>query len=257
MSAKSFICDYHEWERIFNSKYSLMRHTKSKHLKKKKYECDHWNKKFALQHNLKEHEYIHTQSLPFVWGIDGCTQSFRQRGKLWLHRQKHPTYKKRNYKKNAALNEEGKEEVSSAISQPPMVGVGFQNYNFKYPTSYQGMMSMNAPTQQNILLNQRINNFPIRSNVPRADILNIDMRNLNHVLDYESENSDEEAKEIRQSRDDDLFLNPYSSMFRKLKPSPPSLNMMMSNRDMQIQKPSNMNSSIPGFPMMFKRNDKP
>ena len=104
MSNKVYICDFRDCEKIFNSKYCLNRHITSKHYKKKKFECKQCGKKFSLAHNLTEHEYIHTQELPFVCGIDGWTQSFRQRGKLSLHREKHPNYKKRVYKKNVELN---------------------------------------------------------------------------------------------------------------------------------------------------------
>ena len=71
MSNKVFICDFNNCERIFKAKYSLTRHIQSKHFKKKKYACKHCNKTFALSHNLKEHEFIHTQASPFICGIDG------------------------------------------------------------------------------------------------------------------------------------------------------------------------------------------
>lgn len=71
MSKKVYICDFIECERMFKAKYSLTRHIKSKHFKKKKFLCKQCNKRFALQHNLKEHEFIHTQALPYVCGIDG------------------------------------------------------------------------------------------------------------------------------------------------------------------------------------------
>jgi uncharacterized Zn-finger protein len=56
---------------MFKAKYSLTRHIKTKHFKNRKFKCKHCDKKFALAHNLKEHEFIHTQALPYVCGIDG------------------------------------------------------------------------------------------------------------------------------------------------------------------------------------------
>jgi uncharacterized Zn-finger protein len=67
---KVYICDFKGCETMFKAKYSLTRHIRSKHFKKK-LECKHCDKKFALSHNLKEHEFIHSQALPYVCGIGG------------------------------------------------------------------------------------------------------------------------------------------------------------------------------------------
>lgn len=46
---------------------------------------------------MKEHECIHTNSRPYVCGVNGCQMRFRQRGKLSLHRRKHKGYKMKEY----------------------------------------------------------------------------------------------------------------------------------------------------------------
>ena len=228
-----------------------MRHVKSKHLKKKKFVWKHCDKKFALQHNLKEHEYIHTQALPFVCGINGCTQSFRQRGKLCLHRCKHQGYNKRVYKKNADLNNEENEETIQPYNSTPMIGLAPQNTNFEMRepqpqrnnfgvlnsmnrgyqsyipmnssyqmgrgmnqfgfNNYQGMMNLDIPNLMQP--SHRINTQEVHNNTFKPDL-----QNLSNMqgFEYESMNSDEESKEmINKNKEDELFLNPYSSMIRK------------------------------------------
>lgn len=40
---------------------------------------------------LEEHEYTHTGAKPFVCDINNCAETFRQRGKLSIHRKNaHP-----------------------------------------------------------------------------------------------------------------------------------------------------------------------
>lgn len=257
---KFFICDHLGCERIFKAKYSLMRHVKTKHLKKKKFECKHCGKKFALQHNLKEHEYIHTQALPFICGIDGCTQSFRQRGKLCLHRCKHPSYKKRSYKKNSELNDESKEESTTTPGQ--MIGLGYPNDNFEMRgdanqrsnynlmngmgmnnyqsrpqmsnsyqigqqirssynfNNYSGMMNLDLQSNMQCSQHQapahQSNTIPMRNLMSRPEVLNLGLTQPNQKFEYESGNSDEESKEeFNKLEEDELFLHPYSSMYRK------------------------------------------
>lgn len=53
---------------------------------------------FALPQYLKEHQYTHTNQQPFVCGVDDCLESFRQRGKLSLHRRTHEVFKKKDYR---------------------------------------------------------------------------------------------------------------------------------------------------------------
>lgn len=242
MSKKVYICEFNECERMFKAKYSLTRHIKSKHFKKKKYVCKHCNKKFALQHNLKEHEFIHTQALPYVCGIDGWTQSFRQRGKLCLHRWKHPGYNKRKYKKNSELNkdvditQEGAMENDSGMNfhnnlnfaetmrqQNNFGFMGSMNSNYARVNSmmkmqkmenYHGMMNLDfiPPT---IDASHRLNEMRQGNRFMGDNIMKMDSRNINRNFWYDSGDSDEESKGFGNKKEDDLFLNPYSSMIRR------------------------------------------
>ncbi len=40
-----------------------------------------------LPQYLEEHEYTHTGEKPYVCGINGCAETFRQRGKLSIHKK--------------------------------------------------------------------------------------------------------------------------------------------------------------------------
>ncbi len=84
MPPKSFKCDILKCDKCFKTKYSLKRHMKI-HKIKKEWECKLCQKQFALQQYLIEHEFIHSGQKPFLCGIDGCTETFRQRGKRCVH----------------------------------------------------------------------------------------------------------------------------------------------------------------------------
>jgi hypothetical protein len=83
-------------DKKFTTKFSLNRH-QLVHNNVKRFTCRFCPKKFALKQYLKEHECIHTNSRPYVCGVNGCSQRFRQRGKLSLHRRKHKGYKMKQY----------------------------------------------------------------------------------------------------------------------------------------------------------------
>ena len=101
MKAETFtnnhICQYPGCNKEYSTKFALKRHSIT-HSQVKRFECRFWSRKFSLPQYLKEHEYIHTNETPYQCGIDGCTQSFRQRAKLWLHRKTHKSYKKKSYR---------------------------------------------------------------------------------------------------------------------------------------------------------------
>lgn len=88
MAKKVYKCDKRECEKTFSSKFSLKRHI-LKHLNKKPHKCSHngCNKAFSLPQYLEEHEYTHTRAKPFVCGVGNCVESFRQRGKLSIHKK--------------------------------------------------------------------------------------------------------------------------------------------------------------------------
>ncbi|TNV84241.1 hypothetical protein FGO68_gene17806 [Halteria grandinella] len=97
-------CEFPSCSKRFTTKFSLKRHYYI-HSRKKTFPCSFCNKVFALPQYLREHQYTHTNQQPFVCGVDGCTESFRQRGKLSLHRRTHGNFKKKDYRLlNVALN---------------------------------------------------------------------------------------------------------------------------------------------------------
>ena len=96
-TCKQFVCTHQGCSKEYSTKFALKRHAVT-HTKKRQFNCRFWNKKFALEQYQKEHEYIHTNETPYVWGVDGCTEAFRQRAKLCLHRMSHNTYQKKSYR---------------------------------------------------------------------------------------------------------------------------------------------------------------
>lgn len=94
-SDKRFRCDILGCSKPFKTKYSLKRHMKI-HKVNKEWVCDKCNRRFALQQYLVEHDFTHTRQKPFQCKIDGCTETFRQRGKRSIHQNLvHGTGKRR------------------------------------------------------------------------------------------------------------------------------------------------------------------
>ena len=83
-----YYCDHKGWEKSFTNKHSLKRH-KTTHDPNKKFKCEVWFKSFSLPQYLKEHKVVHTSDRPFVWKFPGCKKSFRQAGKLSIHKKEH------------------------------------------------------------------------------------------------------------------------------------------------------------------------
>ena len=106
---KKFECTAHGCNKEYSTKFALQRHLYT-HSGIKAFKCKYCSKSFALQQYLQEHEHTHTKAKPFVWGIDGCEEAFRQRGKLCLHRRTHSNYKKKEYKVYARKNKAGKSQ---------------------------------------------------------------------------------------------------------------------------------------------------
>ncbi|CAI2359485.1 unnamed protein product [Moneuplotes crassus] len=105
--SKQFVCSHPDCDKEYSTKFALKRHMII-HAGTKKFACRFCSKKFSLEQYKKEHEYIHTNETPYVCGIDGCTQAFRQRAKLCLHRAGHKGYKKKSYKVYSRKNKGGK-----------------------------------------------------------------------------------------------------------------------------------------------------
>eukprot|EP00347_Sterkiella_histriomuscorum_P004435 403360469 len=101
---EKFDCQFPGCKKCFTTKFSLKRHYYI-HSRRKTFNCEYCDKVFALPQYLREHQYTHTNQQPFVCGVDGCTESFRQRGKLSLHRRTHSNFNKKDYRiLNADLN---------------------------------------------------------------------------------------------------------------------------------------------------------
>ena len=94
---KQFTCSFPGCNKEYSTKFALKRHSVT-HSGKKKFACRFCSKRFALEQYQKEHEYIHTNETPYICGIDGWNETFRQRAKLWLHRMSHQGYQKKNYR---------------------------------------------------------------------------------------------------------------------------------------------------------------
>ena len=105
-------CPWEGCGRLFKARFLLNRHMLI-HNNIKKFQCEFCNKKFSLSQHWKEHRSIHTGEFPYVCGIAGCTQRFRQGGKLSLHRRFHPEYNLRKY--NYSLNPTKKSAIQSKI----------------------------------------------------------------------------------------------------------------------------------------------
>lgn len=141
MDKKSiFICDFKNCEKIFTTKYSLMRHALT-HWKNKTYKWKQWDKAFSFKQNLIEHEFIHSGELPYLCGVNGWNERFRQRGKLSLHRQSHQTYHKKNYRSHILINEGDLKQKD----QPTQVGEMRVNSNIQTNSSSLNCFQTLAP----------------------------------------------------------------------------------------------------------------
>ena len=104
-TSEKFICTHQGCHKEYSTKFALRRHFLT-HSGVKPFKCTLCSKSFMLEQYLSEHMNVHSKAKPFECGINGCKETFRQRGKLCLHRMTHPEYKKKEYrvfarKKNA------------------------------------------------------------------------------------------------------------------------------------------------------------
>lgn len=90
MSPKSLRCNHPGCNKTFTTKFSLLRHQVT-HKEKKEFICLVCFKQFALAQYLKEHTYTHTGQRPYKCHHPGCGKTFRQAGKLSLHKKTHST----------------------------------------------------------------------------------------------------------------------------------------------------------------------
>lgn len=106
---KKFECTAKGCNKEYSTKFALQRHLYT-HSGIKVFQCRFCSKSFSLLQYQQEHEFTHTKAKPFVCGIDGCTEAFRQRGKLCLHRRSHSGYEKKEYKVYARKHKAGRSQ---------------------------------------------------------------------------------------------------------------------------------------------------
>lgn len=85
---RPFFCKRPGCTKSYTTRFSLRRHMTS-HQSVKQHVCVLCFKSFTLAQYLKEHTYIHTGQKPFQCDYPGCDRSFRQAGKLSMHRKFH------------------------------------------------------------------------------------------------------------------------------------------------------------------------
>lgn len=159
-TSKQFVCSHPGCNKEYSTKFALKRHAIT-HSGKKQFKCKYCDKMFALEQYKKEHEYIHTNETPYVWGIDGCTEAFRQRAKLCLHRMSHKNYKKKNYKvysRKDTVKKATKPKNNQMVSNLEMFNFGnqmedYQFNNYMIDPSTQDMLNtlMNGWDNSNLL----------------------------------------------------------------------------------------------------------
>ena len=84
-----FGCYYSSCSNTYKSKYNLLRHINSFHLKIKNFLCDNCGSAFASKQNLKEHQNIHLGKKPYSCPELGCHKTFRQASQLAAHSRTH------------------------------------------------------------------------------------------------------------------------------------------------------------------------
>lgn len=109
-------CSYPNCTRIFRTKFALKRHSLI-HTNERRFKCEKCERSFLLPQYLREHMNIHTQEKPYICGIGGCKETFRQAGKLSIHRRTHPEYVVKKYKYNLNPKKRRSSERESSSKQ--------------------------------------------------------------------------------------------------------------------------------------------
>ena len=117
-SQKMFRCDILGCSKIFKAKYSLKRHMK-KHKVNKDWVCDKCGKHFALQQYLVEHDFTHTRQKPFKCNVDGCAETFRQRGKRSIHQTLVHGCKSGIKMRKLVSDQEGENQINDIYHEEP------------------------------------------------------------------------------------------------------------------------------------------
>jgi len=115
---KPFFCDVSGCNKAYTTRFSLRRHIAS-HSAVKSHVCLLCFKSFTLAQYLKEHMYIHTQQKPFKCDFPGCSRTFRQAGKLSMHKKSHTVqiFDIERFKEHPYANKSGLVCKSSATNQ--------------------------------------------------------------------------------------------------------------------------------------------
>jgi uncharacterized Zn-finger protein len=81
-----YACPQEGCIRKFTTKFSMQRHFRS-HVGIKLHTCLFCPKQFTIKQYLIEHMLIHTQERPYKCPFQNCNKSFRQSGKLHMHKK--------------------------------------------------------------------------------------------------------------------------------------------------------------------------
>lgn len=87
-----YCCMMNDCTKTYSTKFNLKRHVEITHLKQKKHKCEHCDRFFVSQQNLKEHTFTHTGARPYQCIV--CGEFFRQISQLSLHRRNHDMQEK-------------------------------------------------------------------------------------------------------------------------------------------------------------------
>ena len=106
-----FQCPFPNCSKQFKTKFALKRHSLI-HSQERGHKCSKCGKLFSLPQYLREHMNTHTKDKPYICGVGGCQEKFRQAGKLSIHRRTHPEYTVKKYKYNLNPKKRKTEEVN-------------------------------------------------------------------------------------------------------------------------------------------------
>ena len=87
MEYHGFPCQVPECDKVFTTKFNLVRHISTVHLKIRKWGCKTCGLKFGSKQNLQEHENIHEKKKPCI--CKTCGQSFNEYSQLASHKSVH------------------------------------------------------------------------------------------------------------------------------------------------------------------------
>ncbi|OMJ85121.1 hypothetical protein SteCoe_13652 [Stentor coeruleus] len=84
-----FICQFPGCLKQYKNKCNLKRHEEAFHSDNKKFQCEYCTKVLSSRQNLKEHEFIHTNEMPYLCKEFGCGLRFRHGSQYSAHKRIH------------------------------------------------------------------------------------------------------------------------------------------------------------------------